>query len=29
MAAFLDLAEKEGAEIITPVAAETWPASAK
>jgi microcystin degradation protein MlrC len=25
MAAFLDLAEKEGAEIITPIAAETWP----
>jgi microcystin degradation protein MlrC len=25
MAAFFDLAEKEGAEIITPIAAETWP----
>jgi len=25
MAAFLDLAEKEGAEIIIPIAAETWP----
>jgi microcystin degradation protein MlrC len=25
MAAFLDLAEKEGAEIVTPIAAETWP----
>ncbi len=25
MAAFLDLAEKEGAEIITPIAAEAWP----
>jgi len=25
MAAFIDLAEKEGAEIITPIAAETWP----
>ncbi len=25
MAAFLDLAEKEGAEIITPIAAGTWP----
>jgi microcystin degradation protein MlrC len=25
MAAFLDLADKEGAEIITPLAAETWP----
>ena len=25
MAAFLDLAEKEGAEVITPIAAEAWP----
>ena len=25
MAAFIDLAGKEGAEIITPIAAETWP----
>ena len=25
MAAFIDLAEKEGAEIITPIAAEAWP----
>ena len=25
MAAFLDLAEKEGAEIVTPIAAEAWP----
>ncbi len=28
MAAFIDIAEREGAEIITPVAAESWPSAA-